>query len=122
MRELDEDASTIPGVHLAAASPAVEQVDDDLQRLLDETDAIIMAPVYDELVNSVPEQHVVEFCPRLQQIMNLTPPGHEIPMVSEFSVGFDWYHMVEIGTDTSKETILKAIEEARAMLALGKAS
>jgi len=80
--------------------------------LLEDTGAVIIAPVYDELVCSVPVENLVEFCQRLQKIMDLTPPGHEIPMMSEFSVGFDWFNMVETGTDTSEGTLLKAVEEA----------
>ena len=82
--------------------------------LLSDTQATILAPVYDELVNSVPIVNAVEFCQRLQKIMDLIPPGHAVPMMSEFAIGFDWYNMVEIGTDTSETTVKKAIKEARA--------
>ncbi len=80
--------------------------------LLKDTQSFIMAPVYDEVVCSVPVKHATEFCQRLQAIMDLLPPGHTIPMVSEFSLGFDWYNMVEFGTDTSKEAVTKALAEA----------
>lgn len=80
--------------------------------LLRRTKSYIMAPVYDEVVCSVPIGNVVPFCQELQKIMDVTPPGHIIPMVSEFSVGFDWYNMVEIGVDTSAERIMEAVEEA----------
>jgi len=82
-------------------------------RLLEETESYVIGPVYDELVTSVPLKYVVEFCPRLQKIMDLTPPGHAVPMVSEFKLGFTWGDLVEIGTDTSEDTILKAIEDAK---------
>jgi len=82
--------------------------------LLSDTGTVIIAPVYDELVNSVPIIHAAEFCPRLQKIMDLTPPGHAVPMMSEFSVGFDWYNMIEIGTDTSEKVVGEAIVEAKA--------
>lgn len=81
--------------------------------LLESTESTIIAPVYDELVCSVPVKHVVDFCQRLQQIMDLLPPSHVIPMVSEFSIGFDWYNMVEFGTDTSEETVLKSMAKAK---------
>lgn len=80
--------------------------------LLKDTQSFIMAPVYDEVVCSVPVEHAVKFCQRLQAIMDLLPPGHTIPMVSEFSLGFDWYNMVEFGTDTSDEAVTKALAEA----------
>lgn len=82
--------------------------------LLKDCEAVVIAPVYDELVNSVPIKHAVEFCQRLEKIMNITPPGHRVPMVSEFKLGFDWFNMVEIKRDTREETILAAIAEARA--------
>jgi DNA polymerase I-like protein with 3'-5' exonuclease and polymerase domains/5'-3' exonuclease len=81
--------------------------------LLEETESYVVGPVYDELVTSVPLSKVVEFCPRLQKIMDLTPPGHAVPMVSEFKIGYTWGDLVEIGTDTSEESILKAVEAAK---------
>lgn len=80
--------------------------------LLRETGAVIMAPVYDELVCSVPTEQLVYFCQSLQKIMDVTPPGHKVPMVSEFSLGFDWHNMVETGTDTSAERLMEALSEA----------
>jgi len=81
--------------------------------LLSDTGSTVLGPIYDEVLNSVPIKHAVEFCQRLQKIMDLTPPGHAVPMVSEFKLGFAWGNMVEIGVDTSEETILKAIKAAR---------
>lgn len=60
-------------------------------RLYEETKAILIAPVYDELVNSVPIDNVFEFIQRAQDAMNLTPPGHPIPMLAEVSLGRNWY-------------------------------
>lgn len=60
-------------------------------RLFEETGASLIAPVYDEIVNSVPIDNVFEFVQRAQDCMNITPPGHPIPMLSEVSIGRNWY-------------------------------
>lgn len=60
-------------------------------RLYEETHSHLIAPVYDELVNSVPIDHVFEFAQRAQDLMNITPPGHPIPMLAEVSIGRNWY-------------------------------
>lgn len=60
-------------------------------RLFEETKAVMIAPVYDELTNSVPLDNVFEFCERAQDCMNITPPGHPIPMLAEVSIGRNWH-------------------------------
>ncbi|MNF77094.1 DNA polymerase I, thermostable [compost metagenome] len=59
-------------------------------RLYEDTRAHLIAPVYDELVNSVPIDLAFEFASRAQDLMNLTPPGHPIPMLAEVSIGRNW--------------------------------
>lgn len=59
--------------------------------LYEETRSHLIAPVYDELVNSVPIDNVYEFACRAQDLMNITPPGHVIPMLAEVSLGRNWY-------------------------------
>lgn len=59
-------------------------------KLYEETRAYMIAPVYDELVNSVPIDNVFEFVERAQDLMNITPPGHAIPMLAEVSIGRNW--------------------------------
>jgi DNA polymerase-1 len=59
-------------------------------RLYEETKASMIAPVYDELTNSVPIDNVFEFVERAQDLMNITPPGHPIPMLAEVSIGRNW--------------------------------
>lgn len=59
-------------------------------RLYEETRAHLIAPVYDELTNSVPIDNVFEFAERAQDCMNITPPGHAIPMLAEVSIGRNW--------------------------------
>ena len=55
-------------------------------------------PIYDELRASVPKENAAEYAKQLVNIMAVTPPGHEIPMVPEVSVGVkSWGDLVEIG-------------------------
>lgn len=81
-------------------------------RLFKDTKSILMAPVYDELFSSVPVPAIPEYCARLQELMNLTPPGHRVPMVAEISVGaYSWGNQKELGSYPSDDDIRRALEE-----------
>jgi DNA polymerase I-like protein with 3'-5' exonuclease and polymerase domains/5'-3' exonuclease len=49
----------------------------------------LVAPIYDEVLFSVPKVTALEFSQKLIQVMSLTPPGHVIPQVPELSIGLD---------------------------------
>ena len=74
--------------------------------------AHIAGSVYDELVCSVPTRNLVPFCQELKPLMDVTPPGHAVPMVAEGSVGPNWYHQVEFGRDVSEDAIEQALSKA----------
>ena len=38
----------------------------------------------------MPIDNVFEFAERAQDCMNITPPGHAIPMLAEVSIGRNW--------------------------------
>lgn len=80
-------------------------------KLYQETKAIPIAPVYDELVSSVPAKNAFEFISRLQPLMNITPPGHPIPMLAEVSIGSTWGTTVELGDNPSERKVIAAIDE-----------
>lgn len=83
-------------------------------KLFPETHSKLIAPVYDEITSSVHIRHVFEYCQRLQDIMNLTPPGHAIPMMAEVSVSSSsWGEMIELGDRPSERKILAAIEQSK---------
>ena len=85
------------------------------ERVFTDTGAVMIAPVYDELVASVPRETVVEFSLRLKQAMEVTPPGHRVPMLAEFSYGAnDWGNLVEVGDNINEEIILSALDKAKA--------
>lgn len=76
-----------------------------------ETGAQLYAPVYDELVASVPVPAVFEYIERLQGLMNVTPPGHVVPMLAEVSVGgYSWGHQLELGAAPTEAQVMEAIE------------
>jgi DNA polymerase I-like protein with 3'-5' exonuclease and polymerase domains/5'-3' exonuclease len=80
-------------------------------RLFQETKSVLYAPVYDEIVASVPASKAYEFSERIQDLMNVTPPGHAIPMMAEIKVGRAWYPMHEMGDRPHEKAIEKKIEE-----------
>ena len=79
-------------------------------KLFYETGAYLIAPVYDELAASVPAKNAYEYCERLQDIMNITPPGHAIPMLAEVKIGKNWHEMHELGDRPSERTIVDLID------------
>jgi DNA polymerase I-like protein with 3'-5' exonuclease and polymerase domains len=81
-------------------------------KLFEETKSVLIAPVYDEVLASVPVHHAVEYIFRAQQIMNVTPPGHAIPMMAEVSIGRNWCDQEELGDNPSEKKIEAAIERA----------
>jgi len=76
----------------------------------EETESVMIAPVYDEIVSSVPVSTVFEYCGRMQEIMNVTPPGHAIPMMAEVSIGPNWGSVVELGDNPAEVKIMECIE------------
>lgn len=80
-------------------------------RIWDRYDAIMLAPVYDEVVAYVPFEHAWDFVQELRSIMNLTPPGHAVPMVADVSVGPNWQVQYELGHQPTREEFEKCMEE-----------
>lgn len=80
-------------------------------QLWDRHDAIMVAPVYDELVAFVPYDSAWDFVQDLRAIMNLTPPGHAVPMVADVSIGPNWQIQHELGDQPTKEAFDKVLHE-----------
>ena len=78
--------------------------------LWEDTGSTLLAPVYDEITASVPTDTIVEYIDRLVEIMEITPPGHVVPMVADVSLGRNWRDQIEIGVRPSAEKILAAVE------------
>lgn len=77
----------------------------------DRYNAIMVAPVYDEIVAYVPFEHCWDFVQDLRKIMNLTPPGHAVPMVADVSIGPNWQIQHELGHQPTKEVFDKCLNE-----------
>lgn len=74
----------------------------------DRLEAIMMAPVYDEIVASVPYKNAWRYISTMTTIMNLTPPGHAVPMMADVSLGHNWQAQVELGSFPSQEDVEEA--------------
>lgn len=82
-----------------------------------DTGARLIAPVYDELVASVPVEAAFEYVQRLQGLMNLTPPGHAVPMLAEVSVGgYSWGNQIELGAGPTEDAVMDAILKTNAQI------
>lgn len=78
-----------------------------------DTGAILHGPIYDEIASRVPVSKVYEYVTRLSNCMAITPPGHQVPMVPEVSIGVhNWGYQKELGAFPSEESINKLLEDA----------
>lgn len=73
--------------------------------------AVMHLPIYDEIMASVHMDYCFEYVEKMQDIMNLTPPGHAIPMMGEVSIGLNWYDQTELQDRPSERKITKLFEE-----------
>lgn len=78
----------------------------------DRLDSVMMAPVYDEIVASVPYTNAWQYISEMTDIMNLTPPGHAVPMMADVSLGENWQQQNELGSFPTKEEVEAAALEA----------
>lgn len=76
-------------------------------KLMEETRATIMAPVYDEVVSSVPISKAIEYINRMSDIMEMELPGLNISLSSSVSLGLTWGDQKELG----KRPLLEVMEE-----------
>ena len=83
------------------------------QRVWQDTGSIMIAPVYDEIVASVPHDKVVEYIALITNIMNLTPPNLPVPMVSDVSIGHNWQAQIELGSSPTETEIMEAVETVK---------
>lgn len=71
----------------------------------DRLDAVMMAPVYDEIVASVPAKHAWQYISEMVPIMNLLPPGQAVPMMADVSIGPCWQKQYEVGSFPTQELV-----------------
>jgi DNA polymerase I-like protein with 3'-5' exonuclease and polymerase domains/5'-3' exonuclease len=80
--------------------------------LWEETGATLLGPIYDEITSSVKIIHIPEYIERLTRIMEITPPGHVVPMEADVSLGHNWQAQIELGARPTKQAILEAMDKA----------
>lgn len=73
--------------------------------------AVMHLPIYDEIMSSVHMDYCFEYVEKMQDIMNLTPPGHPIPMMGEVSIGLNWWDQEELGDRPAEKKITNLFEK-----------
>lgn len=71
--------------------------------------AMLIAPIYDELLFEVPKTSLHQFLLDASDDMEQEMPGIIIPMVADCSFGPNWGQQIEVGTRPSKETVDAAL-------------
>ena len=58
-----------------------------------------LKPVYDEIAAIVPKAAAADYIAEMKEIMEITPPGHPVPMQIDVSIGLNsWGDKREIGS------------------------
>ena len=84
-----------------------------LQNILERTLCTIYAPVYDEVVASVPKHKVDEYIRLMSDIMEMQLPHVNIGLTTSVSIGKNWGDQVELGNRPSLESVTKTLNELR---------
>lgn len=79
---------------------------------LERYDSFFLAPVYDEIVLDIPlNDNLPELITECARMMDITPPGHAIPMMAEFSFGPNWADQYELGERPCEAQIEEALSK-----------
>lgn len=81
-----------------------------LQKIAKRFGATIYAPVYDEIVASVPIKHVYDYLEAMANIMEIEIPGTSVRLATSVSIGRNWGEQDELGERPSRETVEEAIQ------------
>lgn len=77
---------------------------------LERYNSYFLAPVYDEIDLDVPlNDDLPTLITEMAGMMDLTPPGHAIPMMAEFSFGPNWHNQFELGERPCEKQIEEAL-------------
>lgn len=76
------------------------------------TGAVLIAPIYDELVFSVHSSKAVDLIMNVHRIMTRDIPGMAVPMLAEPSLGINFGVQIEIGAFPTPEKINEAMVKA----------
>jgi len=75
-------------------------------------DAVLVAPIYDELVNSINHRTAVPFILELYEVMTQGIPGLAIPMLAAPALGLNFADQIEILEDENQPLTAEKIEKA----------
>lgn len=84
------------------------------ERIFSETQADVstkangLIPIYDEVKAYCPVVSAWDYVENMQRIMNVTPPGHQVPMLAEVSIGPTWGQLTELGARPTQEQVMQA--------------
>jgi DNA polymerase I-like protein with 3'-5' exonuclease and polymerase domains len=81
------------------------------RELFKKHDAVMYAPIYDEIAGSVSREHASGLIMELHSIMTQDIPGLPVPMLAEPSIGLNFADQIEIGPFPTCEKIQAAIEK-----------
>lgn len=70
--------------------------------------------IYDEITSSLPIEKAKEYILELAEVMRIRPPGFDVTLDVEASIGFTWGSQVEIGSPTP-ENIDRALAKLEAV-------
>lgn len=82
------------------------------REFLERYSSYFIAPVYDEIVLDVPlNDDLPALISECATMMDVTPPGHAIPMMAEFSFGPNWNQQAELGERPCEKQIEEALSK-----------
>ena len=82
------------------------------QGILGRTGAVLIAPIYDEVVFSVNHGYVVDLIMSVHEIMTQDMPGLPVPILAEPSLGVNFADQIEIGRFPTQGLIEAAMAKA----------
>jgi len=65
-----------------------------------------LKPVYDEIASCVLVDAIPDYIEEMKEVMEITPPGHIVPMEIEAAIGLkSWGDKVELGRPSYEEVV-----------------
>lgn len=86
-----------------------------MRKIMQLTGATIYAPVYDEIVASVPYSMIYRYCLDMREVMSIQIPGTNVVLDTSVSIGANWGQQIEI-KKFSEEAVNHAIERGLSCL------
>lgn len=71
--------------------------------------AMLLAPIYDEVLVELPKSQLHDFLHAIADLMEVYMPGIEVPMVADCSFGKNWGKQIEVGIRPTVEKVNEAL-------------